>query len=96
MLFFNRIFVTTVKICEALIFIHKYGHQLHLNIAPESIVVNELGSWKLSGFEFACPNQPPSEVDGFNVPSWTSSVPQLCQQQLDFSAPEIILDVRLC
>ncbi|KAM7532449.1 hypothetical protein Aperf_G00000133000 [Anoplocephala perfoliata] len=78
-----------IQICEALTFIHRDGHRFHLNVSPESIVVNRLGSWKLCGFEFACDG---NEGEGVDVPIWQSSIPPLCQPQLDYCAPEVIME----
>ncbi|KAH9287332.1 SCY1-like protein 2 [Echinococcus granulosus] len=80
-----------IQICEALTFIHREGHRFHLNVSPESIVVNRLGSWKLCGFEFACEG---NDGEGVDIPSWQSSVPSLCQPHLDFCAPEVVIEGR--
>ena len=61
-------------------------------MSPESIVVNRLGSWKLCGFEFACDG---TEGECVNIPSWQSSIPTLCQPHLDYSAPEVVIEVSL-
>ncbi|KAL7062748.1 hypothetical protein AAHC03_01383 [Spirometra sp. Aus1] len=88
-----------LQVCEALLFIHRDSRQLHLNVAPESIIINRTGSWKLCGFEFAkmLPvNSAQSEADddSVDVLSWQSSVLPLCQPQLDYSSPEAVINGR--
>ncbi|VUZ46754.1 unnamed protein product [Hymenolepis diminuta] len=78
-----------IQICEALTFVHRDGKRFHLNVSPESIVVNRLGSWKLCGFEFACDG---NEVEWVNTPPWQSSIPSLCQPNLDYCAPEVVIE----
>uniref|UniRef100_A0A5K3FQU5 Protein kinase domain-containing protein n=2 Tax=Mesocestoides corti TaxID=53468 RepID=A0A5K3FQU5_MESCO len=82
-----------IQICEALAFIHRDGHRVHLNVSPQSIVVNRLGSWKLCGFEFSC-STAESGGEGVSVPSWQSSIPPLCQPHLDYCAPEVVIEGR--
>ncbi|VDL91896.1 unnamed protein product [Schistocephalus solidus] len=88
-----------LQICEALLFIHRDSRQLHLNVAPESIIINRMGSWKLCGFEFAKPlpvNRAQSEGDddSVDVLCWQSTVLPLCQPQLDYSSPETVINGR--
>lgn len=42
-----------VDIAEALSFLHKSAHLMHLNIHPESIFIDTDGHWKLGGLFFA-------------------------------------------
>lgn len=53
-------------------------------------MVNRLGSWKLCGFEFSCDG---NEGDGVDLPTRQSSIPPLCQPQLDYCAPEVVMEV---
>ncbi|VDO06048.1 unnamed protein product [Rodentolepis nana] len=78
-----------IQICEALTFLHRDGKRFHLNVSPESIVVNVLGSWKLCGFEFAYDR---NDEEWVSTPSWQSSIPSLCQSHLDYCAPEVVLE----
>ncbi|KAL5960538.1 SCY1-like protein 2 [Taenia solium] len=80
-----------IQICEALAFIHREGHRFHLNVSPESVVVNRFGSWKLCGFEFACEG---NEGECVEFAPWQSSIPSLCQPHLDFCAPEVAIEGR--
>jgi SCY1-like protein 2 len=40
------------QISEGLGFLHTSARMLHRNIAPESILINQHGAWKIAGFEY--------------------------------------------
>lgn len=42
-----------LQLAEALVFLHNDARQLHRNICPEAVCINERGAWKLSAFDFA-------------------------------------------
>ncbi|CAH8858530.1 unnamed protein product [Trichobilharzia szidati] len=85
-----------VQLAEALNFLHCDCHRLHLNLTPESIVINRFGIWKLGGFEFS---QAISNPDGkhseqstiVRIPTWQSNLMPNCQLSLNASSPEAIL-----
>lgn len=46
---------------ESLAFLHNDVKMLHRNLSPECIVVNDLGDWKIFGFDFCAVNQTPED-----------------------------------
>ena len=41
-----------LQVSEGLAFLHTSVKMIHRNIAPESIVVNQQGAWKIFGFDY--------------------------------------------
>ena len=41
-----------LQISEGLAFLHTSARMLHRNIAPESILINQHGAWKIAGFDY--------------------------------------------
>nr|CAH8852666.1 unnamed protein product [Trichobilharzia regenti] len=85
-----------VQLAEALNFLHCDCHRLHLNLTPESIVINRFGIWKLGGFEFSQaissnPDGKQSEESIVRIPPWQSNLMPNCQLSLNASSPEAIL-----
>ncbi|KAF8568111.1 hypothetical protein P879_03529 [Paragonimus westermani] len=85
-----------MQISEALSFLHTDCHRVHLNLVPESIVINKFGLWKFGGFEFSklLEHQPSSASlePTASVPIWQSSVMPACQPTLHASSPESIFE----
>lgn len=46
-----------LQIGEGLAFLHNDVKLLHKNIAPESIIINKQGAWKIFGFDFCVHNE---------------------------------------
>lgn len=85
-----------LQVMEGLQFLHADMKMIHRNICPESIVVNVEGSWKLFGFEYCCMLNVDAEtgkITGTQQPPYMpGSRISLLQPQLDYSAPEWIMD----
>ncbi|CAH8510912.1 unnamed protein product [Schistosoma turkestanicum] len=83
-----------VQLAEALNFLHCDCHRLHLNLTPESIVINRFGIWKLGGFEFSktADQSEKPEQSIVRIPVWQSNLIPTCQLKLDSSSPEAILE----
>ncbi|KAF6778039.1 hypothetical protein AHF37_02826 [Paragonimus kellicotti] len=81
---------------EALSFLHTDCHRVHLNLVPESIVINKFGVWKFGVLEFSklLEHQPSSASmePTASVPIWQSSVMPACQPTLTASSPESIFE----
>ncbi|KAK4470494.1 hypothetical protein MN116_005622 [Schistosoma mekongi] len=82
-----------VQLAEALNFLHCDCHRLHLNLTPESIVINRFGIWKLGGFDFskATDQVEKLEQSTVRIPVWQSNLMPTCQLSLNASSPEAIL-----
>ncbi|KAL1491791.1 hypothetical protein ABEB36_012335 [Hypothenemus hampei] len=81
-----------LQISEGLQFLHNDVKLLHRNISPETIVVNASGVWKLFGLDFCVHNvNPPNQTVNFPFQSFSPTLPNVCQPNLNYSAPECIL-----
>ena len=49
-------FFNDFQISEGLSFLHGSVKMVHGNLCPETVIVNKLGMWKLSGFDMCTPN----------------------------------------
>lgn len=81
-----------IQICEGIQFLHTDVKLLHRNICPESIVVNQQGAWKISGFDYCILNQNPHDAKPFwPFNEYNSSWHALSQPSLEYMAPECAL-----
>lgn len=87
-----------IQLMEGLQFLHNDMKMIHRHICPESIIVNAEGSWKLFGFDFACVLNIDSEtgkMSGNEQMPYNSKLRTLMlQPQLDYAAPEWIIDSK--
>ncbi|XP_014211928.1 SCY1-like protein 2 [Copidosoma floridanum] len=74
---------------ESLTFLHNDVKMLHMNLCPESIVINDHGDWKIFGFDFCAINQSHNEK-----PNWLhldyNSIPSTVKTSIHYQAPECI------
>ena len=79
-----------LQISEGLAFLHNSAKMLHRNISPESIVINDQGAWKISGFEYCLANSSPGpgEEPHWEVPEYDHGQPPEVYPNLDYTAPE--------
>lgn len=82
-----------LQIAEGLDFLHSAAGLVHLDIQPASIMINVKGDWKLSGLGFV-ENYKESTKDYF-LSKYDPRLPPFIQVNLDYSAPELILDHKL-
>ncbi|EGF80939.1 hypothetical protein BATDEDRAFT_88007 [Batrachochytrium dendrobatidis JAM81] len=82
------------QIANGLQFLHSAGI-IHMNLCPDAIVINPMGDWKISGFQFAVtipsgsiPSQETTIESAFNP----AQQPNCCTPDLAFIAPEIVLN----
>lgn len=81
-----------LQLGEGLAFLHNDVKLLHKNIAPESVVVNQQGAWKIFGFDFCVHNtSPPNAATVFPFEGYSPTIPSASQPNLDYLAPECIL-----
>ncbi|WWC96791.1 hypothetical protein V866_003665 [Kwoniella sp. B9012] len=86
----------TLQIAKALGFLHEKGRGVHLNLGPESVIINSKGDWKLSGLSFMTPlNQPDGSPTKYVYPEVDARLPPQVQWKLDYLAPEYALDSQL-
>lgn len=82
-----------LQISEGLAFLHNDAKLLHRNIAPESIIVNRNGVWKIAGFDFcATPlnaNESPLKFPQLNLFNY-SDTPSIALPNPDYIAPEYV------
>lgn len=81
-----------LQIIEGLLFLHKQAGLVHLDVTPTSILVDSKGDWKLAGLGFLHEFQ--SAQDYF-LPQYDPRVPDFVHINLDFAAPEVVIDHKL-
>ncbi|OLL24193.1 Protein kinase domain-containing protein ppk32 [Neolecta irregularis DAH-3] len=77
-----------VQICTALEFLHDSVNAVHSNLSPESIFINSKGDWKLGGLAFSLV----LNDENFESFSYDSRLPKTVQRNLDYLAPEYVLE----
>ncbi|KAF8982291.1 hypothetical protein BGZ46_001517 [Entomortierella lignicola] len=85
-----------LQLGKGLQFCHNDAKIVHGNLVPDAIFVNAKGDWKLAGFGFSTflsrdPNVP-TPVEYWN---YDHELHHYCQRDLDYQAPEYVLDQRL-
>ncbi|WRT65846.1 uncharacterized protein IL334_002797 [Kwoniella shivajii] len=86
----------TLQIAKALSFLHDKSRGVHLNLSPESVIVNSKGDWKLSGLSMMIPlTQPDGTQTKYVYPEVDARLPPQVQWKLDYLAPEYALDSTL-
>lgn len=81
-----------LQIGEGLAFLHNDMKLIHKNIAPESIIINKQGAWKIFGFDFCIINTSPANVTPFYpFEDYCPTLPEVSQPNLEYLAPECIL-----
>lgn len=84
-----------MQLAEGLAFLHNDVRLLHGNICPESIIINKSGVWKIFGFDFCIHNtNPPNSAPSFPFEDYNMSLPPICRPNLDYVAPEKIIDQK--
>ncbi|KAF8001022.1 hypothetical protein HF325_004811 [Metschnikowia pulcherrima] len=82
-----------LEISKGLQFLHSHCSIIHMNIQPSSVFVNTQGDWKLAGFKFLqnLNELSPLDRENFYIMN-SSSVVETANHNLNFTAPELILD----
>ncbi|KAG2171698.1 hypothetical protein INT43_008078 [Umbelopsis isabellina] len=80
-----------LQVGKGLQFLNNDAKVVHRNLVPEAIFVNAKGDWKIGGLGFSVflnnPDRPTDSFDDFN-----DYMPDYCQLNLDYAAPEFVLD----
>lgn len=81
------------EIGKGLLFLHNTCNIVHHNLQPDSIFISDEGGWKLGGFKFleAINELSANERVGNSWVNTTSNIP-FNNLNLDFTAPELVLD----
>lgn len=82
-----------LELSKGLQFLHDRCSIIHMNIQPSAVFVNTQGDWKLSGFKFLqnLNEMTPLDRENFYIMN-SSSVVEFADHNLNFTAPELILD----
>ncbi|QEU61405.1 Scy1 [Kluyveromyces lactis] len=81
-----------LQVCQALDFIHNKTSSVHLDIQPRSVFVNENADWKLSGLGHLIKLPEGTNVGDFTIPQYDPRVPTFLQIDLNFAAPELVME----
>jgi len=84
--------VTTIT--QALSFLHSSIGVVHLNITPETVLVDAQGDWKLMGMEFVTTFEDHTP-GSFYLPQRDPRLPYFMHPALDFLAPELVME-KIC
>ncbi|KAG0280244.1 hypothetical protein BGZ96_001619 [Linnemannia gamsii] len=85
-----------LQLGKGLQFCHNDAKIVHGNLVPDAIFVNAKGDWKIAGFGFStflprdASSPPPAEYWNYD-----HELHAYCQRDLDYQAPEYILDQKL-
>ncbi|KAJ8918976.1 hypothetical protein NQ315_016880 [Exocentrus adspersus] len=81
-----------LQLSEGLAFLHNDMKLLHKNISPENVVINSQGAWKVFGFDFCVHNtNPPNNAPNYPFEDYNPTLPNVCQPNMDYLAPECVL-----
>ncbi|AOW05142.1 uncharacterized protein YALI1_E10811g [Yarrowia lipolytica] len=83
-----------LQVSEGLKFMHEDAKMVHMNLNLNTVFVDSLGDWKLGGCGYAC-EVAGSESRDFFIPQFDARYPRFVQINLDYSAPELVLDKNL-
>lgn len=78
-----------LQVTTALEFLQSVAQIVHGNLVPSSVFINQKGDWKLSGFSFSYQIKDGSR---YIPPDYDNRLPQNVQRNLDYAAPELVLD----
>ncbi|BFZ57630.1 Protein kinase domain-containing protein ppk32 [Savitreella phatthalungensis] len=89
-----------LQVTIGLEFLQNIAKMVHGNLVPDAVLINAKGDWKLAGFSFAVPqnkeaNPAGSSMTRFDAPDFDPRLPRSVQRNLDFAAPESVLDEQV-
>lgn len=84
-----------LEVTQALEFIHNRASFVHLDIQPRSIFINENSDWKVSGLGHLIKLPQGTNTSEYYLPQYDPRVPSFVHLELDYTAPEIVLDNTL-
>ncbi|KAJ8100778.1 kinase-like domain-containing protein [Lipomyces tetrasporus] len=80
-----------LQLAKGLEFLHYSAGIVHIDLVPSAIFVNAKSDWKLSGLGFAQELRNDGSREYF-VPPYDPRLPPSLQFNLDYSAPELVID----
>lgn len=85
-----------LQLARALSFLHTSAKLVHLNLNPDSVLINSKGDWKLSGLSHTTPlHNPDGTATKYVFPEFDTRLPPQVQWKMDYLAPEYALDSQL-
>ncbi|KAL1920237.1 uncharacterized protein VTP21DRAFT_1383 [Calcarisporiella thermophila] len=84
-----------LQVGKGLQFCHNDAKIVHCNLVPEAIFVNTKGDWKIGGFGFSTYLNQMGENSSFDYFEYDPGLPPYSQKNLDYLAPEYLLDSNL-
>ncbi|ODV89474.1 hypothetical protein CANCADRAFT_18363, partial [Tortispora caseinolytica NRRL Y-17796] len=76
-------------VAKGLEFLHQTANRVHLNIRPQSVLVNAKDDWKLAGLAFSISAD--NFATGYQIDPYDFSLPHSLQIDLNYCAPELVL-----
>ncbi|KAG5366744.1 Protein kinase-like protein SCY1 [Yarrowia sp. B02] len=83
-----------LQVSEGLRFMHEDAKMVHMNLNLNTVFVDSFGDWKIGGCGYAC-EVSGSETRDFFIPQFDARYPRFVQINLDYAAPELVLDKNL-
>ncbi|KAF7638928.1 Protein kinase domain-containing protein, partial [Meloidogyne graminicola] len=77
-----------LQLVEGLSYLHNNAKILHGNLTPQAVFITSLQHWKIGGFAFSVSPKKPGIFPCF---PWTKKLPICLQPDLDFLAPEYLI-----
>lgn len=77
-------------LCSALEFLHNQVGYVHMNLSPETVLIDAKGDWKLAGLEFIELFQEHSAGDFF-LPNVDPRFPAWMMPSVDYLSPELVI-----
>lgn len=81
-----------LEIVQALDFIHNRASSVHLDIQPRSILINENSDWKISGLGHLIKLPQGTNSSEYFIDQYDPRTPPFLHLELDYTAPEIVLE----
>ncbi|KAK9454755.1 kinase-like domain-containing protein, partial [Dipodascopsis uninucleata] len=79
-----------LQLAKGLEFLHFSAGLIHLNLVPSSVFVNVKSDWKLSGFGFS--EDIRGDAREYMVEQFDNRIPKPLQFDIDYAAPELVID----
>ncbi|KAK9461694.1 kinase-like domain-containing protein [Lipomyces oligophaga] len=80
-----------LQVAKGLEFLHQSAGIVHLGLVPGAIFVNSKSDWKLAGFGFALDFRT-TDIGEYFIEQYDPRVPISMQFDIDYSAPELVID----
>lgn len=81
-----------LEIVQALDFIHNRASFVHLDIQPRSVLINENSDWKVFGLGHLMKLPQGTNTADYFLPQYDPRVPSFMHLDLNYTAPEVVLD----